>query len=111
GADQLDDVLSGFLTSVEAGTSLRAWFGDRAREWALNGDVAAFRQFIDRDIAAIDQLIGEMLDTVLHHKDFKRIEASWRGVDYLLDQIESEEKVKVKLFNATWIELSRDFDR
>jgi type VI secretion system protein ImpD len=111
GVDRLDDALSDFLTGEATGTGLLTWFGDKASEWARHGDVAAFRQFIDRDIAAIDQLIGELLDTVLHHKDFKRIEASWRGVDYLLDQIESEEKVKVRLFNATWIELSRDFDR
>jgi type VI secretion system protein ImpD len=111
GDDALRVALSEFLSGEAKDEGLSSWFGDKVRELASRGDVAAIRQFITRDIATIDMLIGELLDTILHHTDFKRIEASWRGVDYLLDQVESDEKVKVRLFNATWAELSRDFDR
>lgn len=111
GGAALDAALADFLANETAGGGLGVWFGDAAHKLASHGDSEAIRQFLARDIAAMDALIGDLLDAILHHKDFKRLESSWRGVDYLLDQVESDEKVKVRLFNATWAELTRDFDR
>lgn len=107
----LSAALSDFLSVEEAGEGLRAWFGGKVRPLAMRGDVRGVRQFLARDIAAIDALIGSQLDAILHHRDFKRLEASWRGVEYLLDEAENDEKVRIRLFNATWLELARDFDR
>ncbi len=111
GDDTLQEAFSAFLDGAAADGGLSAWFGDRIRAAASRRDVAAIKQFISRDIAVIDALMGDLVDAILHHEDFKRLEASWRGVDYLIDQVESDEKVKVRLFNATWPELARDFDR
>lgn len=111
GDDALNAALADFLSADAKAGGLPAWFGSKLGPLALRGDADAIRQFIARDIAAIDVLIGDLLDAILHHKDFKRVESSWRGVDYLLDQVESDEKVKIRLFNATWAELTRDFDR
>lgn len=98
-------LLSGLLASESSAEGLVAWFGSRAL------DLYAIRQLLTHDIATIDALVSDMLDVILHHQDFKSLEAGWRGVDYLLDQVESDEKIKVKLFDATWAELARDFDR
>ena len=35
-------------------------------------------------VQRIDQLINEQLNTVIHHPDFQRMEASWRGLDDLV---------------------------
>ena len=110
GSDAAAHALEDFL-AADAAVALAAWIGDKAPAFAARGETAAIRQTLARDIAAIDFLIGGQLDAILHHKDFKQIEASWRGVEYLLSESESDEKVKVKLFNATWLELTRDFDR
>lgn len=107
-AQLLDDFLS---EDIADGAALIAWFGERLHRLRASGGTAAVRQFLARDIAAIDLLLGEQVDAILHHPDFKRLEASWRGVEFLLDEVESDEKVRVKLFNATWPELTRDFDR
>src|SRR5690606_20095340 len=108
--DLLAETLAGFLASGSGDEQLQLWFGDKALEQASD-DPQKLKHVLARDIAAIDQLIGAQLDTVLHDPDFKRLEASWRGVTYLLDEAGSDEKVKVRLFNATWQELARDFDR
>ncbi len=108
--DLLAETLAGFLASESGDEQLQLWFGDKALEQAQD-DPQKLKHVLARDIAAIDQLIGAQLDTVLHDPDFKRLEASWRGVTYLLDEAGSDEKVKVRLFNATWQELARDFDR
>ena len=97
--------LSGFLAAESNAEGLLQWFGSTAR------DFDTMRQAMARDIATIDALVSDLLDAILHHQDFKRLEASWRGVAYLVDQVESDEKIKVKLLNATWAELVRDFDR
>jgi type VI secretion system protein ImpD len=69
------------------------------------------RSLIDRDLAALDAVLSEQLDAILHHPDFKRLEAGWRGVSYLIDQTEGDDKVIVRLFSTTWAELARDFER
>lgn len=111
GDDALREAFSDFLADDARDGGLSAWFGTPIHGAASRRDIDAIRQFIARDIAAIDALIGDLLDAILHHGDFRRLEASWRGVDYLIDHVESDEKVKVRLFNATWSELARDFDR
>lgn len=104
------DALQDFLDAEDTGEALSAWFGASGLR-QLGDRRDDLRHRIDRDIAAIDRLLGDQVDAILHHADFKRMEASWRGVEYLLDGVEDEDRVKVRLFHATWSELSRDFDR
>jgi type VI secretion system protein ImpC len=60
-------------------------------------------------IAAIDELLGAQLDPILHHPDFQKLEASWRGLHQLVQQSETGESLKIKVLNATKAELRRDF--
>lgn len=101
GTEDETSALDRFLASDDPDECLRLWFGPRAPRRAV----------LTRDIAAIDVLLGDQIDTVIHQPEFKRLEASWRGVDLLLSETGNDDKVRVKLFNATWAELSRDFDR
>jgi type VI secretion system ImpC/EvpB family protein len=49
----------------------------------------------------------------LHHASFQKLEASWRGLHYLVQQAsaEGDPSVRVKLLNASWKDLERDFER
>ena len=51
-------------------------------------------------IAQIDHLISVQLNEVIHHPSFQKLEATWRGVKYLMDQSETSASLKIKLFNA-----------
>ncbi|HSX72786.1 MAG TPA: type VI secretion system contractile sheath large subunit [Shinella sp.] len=104
GGDAPAAALDRFLACEDPEECLRLWFGPRK-----GGDQP--RAVLTRDIAAIDPLIGDQVDAIIHTPDFKALEASWRGVDLLLSESGSDDKVRIKLFNATWAELSRDFDR
>jgi type VI secretion system protein ImpD len=67
---------------------------------------------LDRDIAALDDLIGRQLDAILHAPRFQKVESAWRGVAYLAENSgEREENVIIRLLDARWDELCRDFDR
>lgn len=90
--------------------SLWAWFGDRLFDDArLRG--RRLTEALDRDIAAIDRLMSAQVDAVLHQPRFQRLEASWRGIEYLARQAEDGHGIKVKLLDASWAELARDQDR
>jgi type VI secretion system protein ImpC len=63
---------------------------------------------INARVAQIDKLISAQLNEILHHPQFQKLEASWRGLKYLLDQSETNEMLKIKILNVTKRELLRD---
>jgi type VI secretion system protein ImpC len=62
-------------------------------------------------IAQIDHLVSLQLNEVLHAPEFQKLEGSWRGLKYLMDQSETSEKLKIKVLNVTKKELLRDLQR
>jgi type VI secretion system protein ImpC len=66
---------------------------------------------INTRIAQIDHLISIQLNEVLHHPDFQKLESTWRGLKYLLDQSETGENLKIKVLNVNKKELLRDLQR
>jgi type VI secretion system protein ImpC len=66
---------------------------------------------INARIAQIDHLVSIQLNEVLHHKEFQKLEGSWRGLKYLLDQSETSDKLKIKVLNVNKRELLRDLQR
>ncbi len=102
-----------FLAETSAATLLRQWFGDAALLAMLTGPDAleVLQEAIDRDIVAIDALLSRQLDAVLHNEKLRRLEGSWRGLFWLVDGFVQDKLVKVRLLNARWVEISRDFQR
>ncbi len=66
---------------------------------------------INARIAQIDHLVSIQLNEVMHHPSFQKLEASWRGLKYLLNRSETGEMLKIKIFNASKKELLRDLQR
>jgi type VI secretion system protein ImpD/type VI secretion system protein ImpC len=96
-----------FLPSAEA---LADWFGP-GTALRLAADPDGCRAAIDRDIAALDVLIGAQLDAILHHQRVRRFEGSWRGLAWLVGGLDPTSRVKVKVLNMPWPELCRDLER
>ena len=51
-------------------------------------------------IAQIDHLVSIQLNEILHHTAFQKLEASWRGLKYLMDQSETSSMLKIKVLNC-----------
>ncbi|HWB83589.1 MAG TPA: type VI secretion system contractile sheath large subunit [Bryobacteraceae bacterium] len=66
---------------------------------------------INARIAQIDHLVSLQLNEILHAPPFQKLEGSWRGLQYLLNQSETSDKLKIKVLNATKKELLRDLQR
>jgi type VI secretion system protein ImpC len=66
---------------------------------------------INMRIAQIDHLISLQLNEIMHHEAFQKLEASWRGLKYLLDHSETGEMIKLKVLNVSKKDLLRDLQR
>jgi type VI secretion system protein ImpC len=59
-------------------------------------------------VAAVDAAVAESMRRLLHDPAFQALEATWRGIDFLLRQIETDETLKVHLLNLSRAELAAD---
>jgi type VI secretion system protein ImpD/type VI secretion system protein ImpC len=107
-AEQARDVAA--LGVEDAGAALRRWFGPAAAaKLLLDGDV--MRDALDRDIAAIDALLSEQVDAILHAPRLRKLEGSWRGLAWLVGGLEPAGRVKVRMLSIAWWEICRDLER
>lgn len=80
----------------------------------LEGSMTVSRDaetMINARIAQIDHLLSIQLNEILHHPSFQKLEASWRGLKYLMDQSETSDQLKIKILNVSKRELLRDLQR
>jgi type VI secretion system protein ImpC len=96
--------------SKERGKSLIKEFVQQV----LQGQMTVSRDteaMINARIAQIDHLISIQLNEVMHHPSFQKLEGSWRGLKYMLDQSETNDMLKIKVLNVSKKELLRDLQR
>ena len=80
----------------------------------LEGSMTVSRDteaMINARIAQIDHLVSIQLNEVMHHPDFQKLEASWRGLKMLMDRSETGTQLKIKVLNVNKRELLRDLQR
>jgi type VI secretion system protein ImpD len=66
---------------------------------------------LGRDVARLDALLTRQVNAILHHPRFQKLEASWRGLRYLVEQSQEAENVKIRVLSVSWNELARDLER
>lgn len=68
---------------------------------------------VQKIISKIDDLLNTQVNAILHHRAFQKLEASWRGLYTLSLSIEklNHVKIKVKVLNISWDDLSKDLTR
>jgi type VI secretion system protein ImpC len=68
-------------------------------------------KLIQERIAQIDELLTGYLNEIMHDERFQRLEASWRGLHYLVSNTETSTTLKLRLLNATKKEVLDDLKR
>jgi type VI secretion system protein ImpC len=96
--------------TTEKGKNLVRDFVDQVLKGAMTVSKDA-EAMITARIAEIDRLVSVQLNEVLHHASFQKLEGTWRGLKYLMDQSETSDKLKIRVLNATKTELLRDLQR
>ncbi len=111
GADRRPDVLAEFL-SISSPASALAWWLRRTLPAGALPDRRTIARLLNRDIARLDTLLSAQVNAILHHPRFQSLEASWRGLKYLVDRPDVDgETIKVRVLNASWKDLARDAER
>ncbi|MBB4267231.1 type VI secretion system contractile sheath large subunit [Roseospira visakhapatnamensis] len=105
------DPLDRFLAADDVGMGLLRWFGGALFHAVRAGGAAAIRSALDRDIAALDGLLSDQVDAILHHPRVQSLEAAWRGLRYLAEQADGREQVVLRLLPCRWTEIARDLER
>jgi type VI secretion system protein ImpC len=62
---------------------------------------------IEAMIAALDKKLTEQVNVILHHADFQKLESAWRGLHYLVNNTETDEMLKIRVFNITKTDLAK----
>ena len=66
---------------------------------------------IEAMIAEIDKKLSEQVNAILHHADFQQLESAWRGLHYLVNNTETDETLKIKVFNISKAEVGKTLKR
>jgi type VI secretion system protein ImpC len=62
---------------------------------------------IESIIAAIDEKLSQQVNQIIHHADFQKLEGSWRGLRHLVNNTETDEMLKIRVFNISKKELGK----
>jgi type VI secretion system protein ImpC len=65
------------------------------------------RRTVEAINAELDRKIAEQINLVLHHPDFQAIEATWRGLHYLVLNAEPDATLKIRTLDISKRELAR----
>lgn len=62
-------------------------------------------------IAQIDEAISRQVNEILHDAEYQKLEASWRGLQYLVSNTETGSHLKIRLLNATKKDVLTDVEK
>lgn len=62
-------------------------------------------------IAQLDKKLSSQLNEIMHHPDFQKLEATWRGLHYLTHQSETGESLKIRVLNVNKRDLFKDLEK
>ncbi len=66
---------------------------------------------INARIADIDRLLSAQLNEVMHHPEFQKLEAAWRGLHYFVMQSETSTQLKIRVLNVSKDEVRKDLEK
>jgi type VI secretion system protein ImpD/type VI secretion system protein ImpC len=106
--------LAQLVASSDPAVHLRLWFGPQwLAELRLQDDPAGLlRAAIDRDVAALDAALSTQLDAILRHPRLRRLEGSWRGLQWLVGRLPPiGSRIRLRMLHIRWAEVCRDLER
>ncbi|WP_282176044.1 type VI secretion system contractile sheath large subunit [Vibrio nereis] len=108
------EILELFLKTSDIYLALRIWLEKDPNLNLSELNLEEIKLILRKSVSVIDGAINNQINEIMHHRVFKELESSWRGLDYLTVQnnhFGNDLMCKVKMLNLTWHELSRDIGR
>ncbi|WP_341661442.1 type VI secretion system contractile sheath domain-containing protein [Vibrio sp.] len=67
--------------------------------------------FVAKMISLLDRKLSSQMDKIIHHDEFKSLHSSWLGVHGLVSLPINNQRVKVKVLDMHWHEVSSDVNQ
>lgn len=99
--------------SPEERSAGKLWLKDLIQE-VMNGQMTVSNDtelMINKRIKELDELLSVQLNEVMHAEPFQKLEGSWRGLHYFVQQTETSSSLKIKLMNVSKADLLKDFEK
>ena len=102
-----------FKPTVEAKPEVESAIKTLAAQALGNANLISTDAFetIESMVAAIDKKLSDQLSLILHNEEFQKLENSWRGLHYLVNNTESSAQMKIKVMNISKAELAKTLKR
>lgn len=113
--DLLESIIN--KSNIVREESQKSWAREIISEFAkevMQGQITVSKDteaMINARIAELDRLISAQLNEIMHHEDFQKLEGSWRGLNYLVQQSETSDNLKIKAMNVSKKELLKDMEK
>ncbi|NOY85496.1 MAG: type VI secretion system contractile sheath large subunit [Nitrospirae bacterium] len=62
---------------------------------------------IESIIASIDKKLTDQINQIMHHEEFQKLEAAWRGLHYMVNNTETDEMLKIRVMNISKKDLGK----
>lgn len=62
-------------------------------------------------IAELDKKLSAQLNQIMHHADFQKLEGTWRGLSYLVQNTETSNTLKIRVLNVNKRDLLKDLEQ
>jgi len=62
---------------------------------------------IEAMIAQIDKTLSQQVNAIMHHPDFMKLEGTWRGLNHLVSNTETDENLKIRVMNISKKEVGK----
>lgn len=66
---------------------------------------------IEGIIAELDKKISEQVNLIIHHEDFSKLEGAWRGLNYLVNNTQTNETLKIRVMNVSKQEIAKNLKK
>lgn len=66
---------------------------------------------IDAILAKLDKKLSDQINEIMHDEEFQKLESSWRGLAYTVNNSETDSTLRVKVMNASKSELQSEMRR
>jgi len=83
---------------------------EQALESTVNFSGDAYRS-IQAIIAEVDRKLSEQVEHIILNPEFQRLESTWRGLHYLVNNTETDEMLKIRVMNLSKQDLHRNLRR
>lgn len=120
GSQEWDVIFDQIITEAELGLGLDTEGELRAKE-NLNTFLAVAREAsfradadlvaqIETSIEKLDARLNEQLNQIMHAPEFQKLEASWRGLHYLVGKTNTSTNLTIRVLNVSKEELRKEFE-